>query len=124
MNTGMEYEDILMRNQELMAIINRLTAERDEARRDVCSMMHMTGFLGGDYAHSKGWDCFKDGHTGFSPEIQNFRDIFYRYKDELRSERDEARQMYCNAMTDHCEEHEARQIAREQGWDCFEEDKP
>lgn len=30
MNTGMEYEDILMRNQELMAIINRLTVERDE----------------------------------------------------------------------------------------------
>jgi hypothetical protein len=37
-------------------------------------------------------------------------------------ERDEARQMYCNAMTDHCEEHEARQIAKEQGWDCFKED--
>jgi hypothetical protein len=37
----------------------------------------------------------------------------------LTAERDEARQMYCNAMTDHCEEHEARQIAKEQGWDCF-----
>ena len=36
MNTGMEYEDILMRNQELMAIIDRLTAERDEARRSCC----------------------------------------------------------------------------------------
>ena len=40
----------------------------------------------------------------------------------LTVERDEARQMYCNAMTDHCEEHEARQIAKEQGWDCFKED--
>ena len=40
---------------------------------------------------------------------------------KLRAERDAARQMYCNAMTDHCEEHEARQIAREQGWDCFKE---
>jgi hypothetical protein len=40
----------------------------------------------------------------------------------LTAERDEARQMYCNAMTDHCEEHEARQIAKEQGWDCFKED--
>jgi hypothetical protein len=30
--------------------------------------------------------------------------------------------MYCNAMTDHCEEHEARQIAKEQGWDCYKED--
>jgi hypothetical protein len=37
----------------------------------------------------------------------------------IAAERDEARQMYCNVMTDHCEEHEARQIAQEQGWDCF-----
>jgi hypothetical protein len=28
----MEYEDVLMRNQELMAMIDRLTLERDEAR--------------------------------------------------------------------------------------------
>jgi uncharacterized coiled-coil DUF342 family protein len=42
--------------------------------------------------------------------------------DRLTAERDEARQMYCNVMTDHCEEHEARQIAQEQGWDCFKED--
>jgi hypothetical protein len=40
----------------------------------------------------------------------------------IASERDEARRVYCNAMTDHCEEHEARQIAQEQGWDCFKED--
>jgi len=40
---------------------------------------------------------------------------------DLIRERDEARQMYCNAMTDHCEEDEARQIAKEQGWDCFKE---
>jgi hypothetical protein len=40
---------------------------------------------------------------------------------KMKAERDEARQMYCNAMTDHCEEHEARQIAKEQGWDCFGE---
>jgi hypothetical protein len=42
--------------------------------------------------------------------------------ERLTAERDEARQMYCNVMTDHCEEHEARQIAQEQGWDCFKED--
>ena len=42
--------------------------------------------------------------------------------EKLRDERDEARQMFCNAMTDHCEEDEARQIAKEQGWDCFKED--
>ncbi len=33
--------------------------ERDEARREVCNMMHKTGFLNGDYADSRGWDCFK-----------------------------------------------------------------
>lgn len=45
-----------------------------------------------------------------------------REVERLRAERDEARRMYCNAMTDHCEEHEARQIAQEQGWDCFKEE--
>jgi hypothetical protein len=79
------------RLMEFHDTIDRITAERDEARRDICSMMHMTGFLAGDYADSKGWDCFKDGYTGFSTEIQNFRDIFYGYKDELRAERDQAR---------------------------------
>jgi hypothetical protein len=39
--------------------IERLRAERDEARREVCNMMHKTGFLNGDYADSRGWDCFK-----------------------------------------------------------------
>jgi hypothetical protein len=40
--------------------IERLRKERDEARREVCNMMHKTGFLNGDYAHSRGWDCFKE----------------------------------------------------------------
>jgi hypothetical protein len=103
--------------------IEQLIKERDEARRDVCSMMHMTGFLGGDYAHSKGWDCFKDGHTGFSPEIQNFRDIFYRHKDELRSERDEARRMYCRQTADSLENYrEPERIADDREWDCFKQE--
>jgi hypothetical protein len=40
--------------------IERLRAERDEARREVCNLMHKTGFLNGDYADSRGWDCFKE----------------------------------------------------------------
>ncbi len=40
--------------------IERLIAERDEARREVCNMMHSTGFLAGDYANSREWDCFKE----------------------------------------------------------------
>jgi len=101
--------------------IAELTKERDEARRDICCMMHMTGFLAGDYAHSKGWDCFKDGYNGFSTEIQNFRDIFYRYKDELRAERDEARRMYCEAVNRHQVRLDAFGIAKNHGWDCYKE---
>jgi len=101
---------------------NQMQAERDEARRDVCSMMHMTGFLGGDYAHSKGWDCFKDGNTGFSPEIQNFRDIFYGYKDELRAERDEARREVCELKSLNFEDKiTPKAYAEMRKWDCFEE---
>jgi hypothetical protein len=55
-------------------------------------------------------------------KIVKIREEFKTIKDtlaNLAAERDEARRMYCNVMTDHCEEHEARQIAQEQGWDCF-----
>ncbi len=59
MNTGMEYEDILMRNQELMAIINRLTTERDEARRMYCGRVSRDVPLDAfDIAKNHGWDCF------------------------------------------------------------------
>jgi hypothetical protein len=101
-----------------------LQAERDEARRDVCSMMHMTGFLAGDYANSKGWDCFKDGYTKFSDDVKNFRDIWYDYNDKVTAERDEARRNLCDlyvkgqpsssSMTAH-------DYAAELGWDCFKE---
>jgi len=42
--------------------IERLTAERDEARREVCVLMQRTGFLRGDYAAERGWDCFKEAN--------------------------------------------------------------
>ena len=40
----------------------KLREERDEARREVCGFHHLTGlgFLAGDYANSRGWDCFKE----------------------------------------------------------------
>ena len=40
----------------------------------------------------------------------------------LTAERDEARQMYCYAIPENCDEHEARKIAWERGWDCWKED--
>jgi len=49
---------------ELLTMVDALRAERDEARREVCNMMHKTGFLNGDYANSRGWDCFEqDGNA-------------------------------------------------------------
>jgi hypothetical protein len=109
-------------NREAADEIERLRAERDEARRDICSMMHMTGFLAGDYADSKKWDCFKDGHLGFSTEIQNFRDIFYGYKDKLRAERDEARREICENVAAISASVNAKQWAQERGWDCYKGD--
>lgn len=38
--------------------IDRLIGQRDEARREVCVLMQRTGFLRGDYADERGWDCF------------------------------------------------------------------
>jgi len=40
--------------------IERLQAERDEARREVCVLMRQAGFLCVDYANERGWDCFKE----------------------------------------------------------------
>lgn len=37
----------------------------------------------------------------------------------IAAERDEARRMYCYAIPENCDEHEARKIAWERGWDCF-----
>ena len=41
--------------------------------------------------------------------------------DTLRRERDEARRMYCEVD---CTAGEARLLAEEQGWDCYEEPLP
>ena len=69
--------------------------ERDEARREICQIMHYTGYLGGDYANHRKWDCYKDGkHNPLSAEIQqNFKEWldgqlkYYKDKvDELRNE--------------------------------------
>ncbi len=41
--------------------IERLRAERDEARREVCEMLERdAGFSAQRQAASRGWDCFKE----------------------------------------------------------------
>ena len=44
--------------------MRRMMEERDEARREVCVLMQRTGFLRGDYASERGWDCFKEDTNG------------------------------------------------------------
>jgi len=52
--------DVLRDICEAYETIQRLTKERDEARREVCNLMYQKGFPTGDYAKGRGWDCFKD----------------------------------------------------------------
>jgi hypothetical protein len=40
--------------------IDRITAERDEARREICEMPRTTIKHAYDYAHQRGWDCYKE----------------------------------------------------------------
>lgn len=39
--------------------IERLTAERDQARREVCALTDHGYMADDDYAILRGWDCFK-----------------------------------------------------------------
>jgi hypothetical protein len=55
-----ELWDRRLESPELKAKIERLTKERDEARREVCNLMYQKGFPTGDYAKGRGWDCFKE----------------------------------------------------------------
>jgi len=60
-------EDIMMRNQELIIENQKLRAERDEARREVCQIKgtvrwnhYFPHFDPKGYAENRGWDCHKD----------------------------------------------------------------
>ena len=97
--------------------IDRLIGQRDEARRDVCDMMHITGFLAGDYAASRGWDCFPDMKRNVSEEVKNFRLIMERDYAAVVAQRDEARREILESL--HPDLRESYAAAR--GWDCFKE---
>ena len=40
--------------------VEALTKERDEARREICEMPRTTIKHAYDYAHQRGWDCYKE----------------------------------------------------------------
>lgn len=106
--------------------IERLRKERDEVRREVCGFHHLTGFLAGDYANSRGWDCFPNRDYEFEPSVKDFKlflegqdKIFLDRIDRITAERDEARRQVCRALyTDEAMRHNHAKIC---GWDCFKE---
>jgi hypothetical protein len=103
----------------------KLREERDEARREVCWFHHLTGFLAGDYANSRGWDCFPNRDNEFEPSVNDFKEflkaqdkIFLERVDRLTAERDEARRLVCR----HTKKtyRTLREMAEEREWDCFD----
>lgn len=130
--------------RELEREVAALKAERDEARREVCEIMHYTGYLRGDYANHRKWDCYNDGkHHPFSKEIkQNFNawmdgqyELHAKEIKRLEDERDEARRDACafeaivrwneahpkGIMSPCAVERISREIAVDRGWDCYKE---
>ena len=128
--------------------IERLRKERDEARREVCGFHHLTGFLAGDYANSRGWYCFPDRNCKFEPSVYDFKlllegqdkifleriDRITADRDKAIAERDEARRRVCENAIQHgrvyrrvgrdtvrCET--PQQVAEVMGWDCYKENK-
>jgi len=73
-----------------------------------------------DAAETNWWS--EDGLRSAFIVRANFARELEREMNQLRKERDEARRMYCNAIPENCDEHEARKIAWERGWDCYKED--
>lgn len=65
--------------------IEQLRKERDEARREVCGFHHLTGFLAGDYANSRGWDCYKNYlGEGFPQSVKDFKEFLNAHSEEDR----------------------------------------
>ena len=80
-------------------------------------MMHFTGFLAGDYAASRGWDCFPDMKRNVSEEVKNFRLIIERDYDAVVAQRDEARREIMNGVIDQaCYNEEIEEEYRKRGW--------
>jgi hypothetical protein len=79
-------------------------------------MMHITGFLAGDYAASRGWDCFPDRKRNVSDEVKNFRTIIERDYNAVVAQRDEARREAMLLLSERSSEKEMREEYRKRGW--------
>jgi hypothetical protein len=67
-------QELIDHVESLVAKCAELTRERDEARWEVCGFHHLTGFLAGDYAISRGWNYFTDERkwAKFPPSVTDF----------------------------------------------------
>ena len=94
-----ELDNAQYQNNLLIEKCRQLEVERDEARREVCGFHHLTGFLCGEYAKSRGWDCYKDAkRVKFSQSVLDFKEFlkgqdnfFIESNDRIRKEYDEYR---------------------------------
>ncbi len=75
--------------------LSKVIEERDEARWEVCGFHHLTGFLAGDYANSRGWNYLNDEKKwpGFPQSVSDFKlflegqdKIFLEMNDRLRND--------------------------------------
>lgn len=64
--------------------LSKVIEERDEARREVCGFHHLTGFLAGDYANSRGWDYLNDDRhwPEFPQSVTDFK-LFLEGQDKI-----------------------------------------
>lgn len=120
---------------EIAEVIERLIKERDEARWEVCGFHHLTGFLAGDYAISRGWNYLNDERkwSEFRPSVKEFDEFLKAQSqlnietiDRLTKECNEARREACYLaaeldMLNHVSA-TAESIALEYNWDCFKEE--
>ena len=78
-------QELIDHVESLVAKCEELTRECDEARREVCGFHHLTGFLSGDYAISRGWDCYKNcSGEGFPQSVKDFKEFLNAHSEEDR----------------------------------------
>jgi hypothetical protein len=77
---------LVQKCRELEKERRELEKERDEARWEVCGFHHLTGFLAGDYAISRGWNYLNDERkrAGFPPSVTDFKEFLKAHSEENR----------------------------------------
>ena len=80
-------QELIDHVESLVAKCEELTRERDETRWEVCGFHHLTGFLAGDYAISRGWNYLNDERkwSEFPPSVKEF-DEFLKAQSQLNIE--------------------------------------